>query len=160
MALIKPSRPQYKPEDNLTVAGQYYVVCSGVNQDIPNERFPGKFLIAIEFVVVDERFPKLRGKRTAIVCGQSIYQDRLTGKKSHLLQYAEMMGAVDPRRGYDPEQHLDMYYMVGCEVHGGKAVVRTVMPMPHPSIGMAASAKLPTPSDLPATPTGDDVLPF
>lgn len=160
MAVIRPSRPQYKPEDNLTVAGQYYVVCSAVNQGVPNEKYPGKTLIAIEFTLVDERFPKLKGKKTAIVCGETIYQDRLTGRKSHLLQYAEMMGVMDAKRGYDPETHLDQYYMVGCEIHSGKAMVRTIMPMPHPSVGMAASAKLPQTAEMPAAPSGDDVVPF
>lgn len=157
---ISPSRPQYKPEDNLLVAGQYYVLCTGVNQGLPNEKYPGKTLIAIEFTVVDERFPKLKGKKTAIVCGETIYQDRLTGKKSYLLQYAEMMGITDAKRGYDPEVHLDQYYMVGCEVFAGRACVRTIMPMPHPSVGMAASAKLPVAAEMPQSVAGDDVVPF
>lgn len=138
MAFVKPSRPQYNPEQDLKVAGQFFAQCVRVEQGMPWDKYPGKTLIAIEFEVQDDRFPRERGKRSAIVCGESIFFDKKTGKKSALYQHACLMGVKQPGAGFDPEvEFLDKWYYITTEVDPAKhiAYVRNAIPMPTPQGG-------------------------
>lgn len=159
MAMVKPSRPQFKPEEVLDTAGQYFAQCVRVEQGIANEKYPGgKPLVAIEFILVDDRYPALRGKRTSIVCAESIFRDPQTRRESHFLAHCRMMGAPNPERGVDPEMFVGRHYYVTCEEHDGKAYVRAAVPMPSPAPGQRPAVDPPRDVHLP--PTMDEPPPF
>lgn len=160
MALVRPSRPQYKPEEDLTVAGQYYARCTRVEQGLPNKSFPGgRPQVVIEFTVGGDCAADLKGKKCAIVCTESIYRDPVTKRESHFLQHCRMMGAQSPEQGVDPETFMGKYYWVRVEESGGKCYVRAAMP-----------AAAPTPKGRPPAPVemavaspddqGDNLPPF
>jgi hypothetical protein len=158
MAFIKPSRPQYDPKDDLRSSGQFYSVCSGVIELDPDPKYNSrKGRLAIEFTVVDPRFPHLRGKKTASVVGASVYKDPKTGKESKLVQIARMMGVVDPLKGFDPDVFLDKYYYVSCELHEGKAFPTIITPASAPSPEGARTHKPTHPVDADVLPPTEDI---
>jgi hypothetical protein len=159
MAMTKPSPPPYNPADDLKEEGQFRAVCTGVRQGIPWPEYPKNTRVAIEFTVSDPLRKDLRGKKCAIVCGDSIYKDKRSGKESHLLQYARMAGATSPQLGFDPDTLLDKWFMIQTEVYNGKAMVRRLMPVGAPSVneplsGIAefidpATAEMPPNDEIP-----------
>lgn len=143
MGMIQPSREPYNPAEDLKVAGTFLCVCSDVVMDIPHKIYPGKYSIAIQFTVVDPLHERLRGKKTAIVCGQSIYRPKKGGKDSLLLQYMLQAGVVEPWKGCDPTTLLDKMFHVRCELYNGKAMVRGLMPATHATQQQAAPPIVP-----------------
>lgn len=135
MALTKPSAQPYNPDDDLNVEGTFYAVCSQVKQGLENKQFPKQTNVAIEFTVNDDRFKQFKGKKAAIVCIDSVYKDKKSGKESHFLQYARMMGYSKPEQGVDPDTFLDKWYMITTVLYNGKAMVRSAIPMPSPTGG-------------------------
>lgn len=159
MAFIKPSREQYKPELQLTIPGQYLCRCRSVTQGMPNPKYEGKTNLAIEFEIQDDRIPKFRGQRVAIVCPESVYRDPTTGKESYLLQYARMMGVPNPEKGFDPETFIGKWYWVTAVEVDGKCVVRAALPMPAPVPGQPAGQITP-PSAPPVDHSDGERVPF
>lgn len=159
MAMTKPSRPQYKPELDLTTPGQFFAQCVRVEQGLPNKSYPeGKPLVAIEFEVKDDRFPALIGKRCSIVCADSIYRDPQTRRESHFLVHARMMGSPNPERGVDPELFVGRWYYITCEAVDTGCYVRAAVPMPNPN--PSAGVKQPPPPAVDLPEQGPDVVPF
>jgi hypothetical protein len=157
---IRPSREQYKPEDDLKVSGSFLAVCSDVQQGIPWDEYPGKTRIAIQFTISDGRHPRLKGKKTAIVCGESVYKPKSGGKPSHLYTYAQMMGVVAPERGFDPEQFLDKWYMITTELYNGKAMVRSAIPVASPVSSQAVPTASPVTEEMIADVAAEEKPPF
>lgn len=154
MAFIPPSREQYDPKKDLTTPGQFFAKCRRVEQGLPDKEHPGKTLIAIEFEVVDKRHPALIGKRTAIVCGESVYTNRDTGKLTRLMEHAQRMGIKDVARGFDPEEFVGNIYYITCEMYGDRAFTRVAVALP-PGYGEQTANK-PTPP----TPSVDELPPL
>lgn len=130
MALVKPSREQYKPEDDLKVAGSYVAQCTRIEQGLPYPAWPDKTRVAIEFTVDDTRTPQQKGKKVAIVVPESIFDGKGKRPDSLFLQYCRAMGGIQPERGCDPDQFLHKWYLVTAVQHGERCVVRAVVPLP------------------------------
>lgn len=132
MAFVPPTREKYDPTRNLTVPFQGWAKCIRVEQGLPHPTRAGKFNCVITFEVQDNRFPALKGLRTAIVAQETVYVDPDTGRESHFLQHGRSMGAPNPERGFDPEQFVGKLYHVTCEVVDGRAFVRLAIPYQEP----------------------------
>ena len=128
MAMVEKSKQQYDPSDNLDTPGTYHAICSDVKQGIENKSYPnGKPLIVIEFTVLVGQ-GLATGKKVAIVCGESLYRDKRSGRKSRFLTHSEEMGIADPESGYDPCCHLDRHYTITADVNDGKMFVTRAVP--------------------------------
>lgn len=125
MAVIKPSRERYDPEQDLKVTGQFWSTCRRIEQGIPSKKYRGKTLIAVEFEIADARHPEQAGKRVAFVVPESIYTDPDDGSETILMGYARAMGFNDFTKQFDPEKEfLGKRYYVTCELIDGKISVR------------------------------------
>jgi hypothetical protein len=153
---IKPTAIQYNPEDDLRSSGVFYAVCSDVKYNIENrDTDRSKPNCAIEFIIVDKKYPHLVGKKTAIVCSQSVYRDKKNGKESNLVVHARAMGVVKPELGFDCDVFKDKFFDVECELYNGKAYVRFANPAPSPN----AEGWRPGSDDMPDVPNKEE-LPF
>lgn len=157
MSFIKPTRPKVDPESRLVVPGQYWAKCIEVRQGEPHHRFPGKTMIAIEFEIVDKRYPDLKGKRTAIVAQETVYVDPETGRPSHLLAHARMMGVVGAERGFDPQAFVGRIFYVNAEAYNGQCYVRSAVPAAEGTITGNKVNPPPPPKAPPPLIDGDDV---
>lgn len=162
MAMIRPSAPQYKPEDDLQVAGQFMARCVAIRTGLPNKSFPnGKPNMAIEFVIDDDNYRKLKGKKTAIICTESVFRDPETRRESHLLAHARMMGHPEPEKGVDPETFIGKWYMIRVEQVDGRCYVRTAMLMPTPTgRGVQPGVTLPAAAGPDADGPDGETVPF
>jgi len=157
---IKPSRPQFQPELQLRTPGMYFATCTGITYDIPNEKYPGKCYLAIEFEINDPRFPKLKGQRCSIVCGQSVYYNPRDGKKSQLYQHAVNMGIKEPHRGFDPEMFVGSTYYLMTDLIPGRDTCAVRMATLIPG-GAAATTTPPTATEeLPHLELSDELPPY
>ena len=127
--MLMPSREPYNPADDLKAAGVFLCTCSDIIADVPSKKYAGKFDIVIQFTVSDMGAGQHNGKKTAIVCGQSIYRPKKGGKDSLLLQYMIQAGVKEPWNGCDPFELLNRRFHVRTELHNGKAYVRGLMPV-------------------------------
>ena len=126
---IKPSRPKYNPDDDASEEGDFVSICTYIHYDIPSKVYAGKFNCAIEFTIIDKRYPKQVDKKCSIVCGQAIYKDKKTGKKSHLYTYLESAGFTNLERGADLDAMLNKRYVCRVVASQGKYFVRGLVPL-------------------------------
>lgn len=161
MAFVKPSRPQFKPEQQLKIPGAYFAKCVRVEQGMPWEKFPAKTLIAIEFELNDPRFPELAGKITSAVLPESLYFNKRDGKKSAFYMFSVTAGVPSPDKGYDPETYfLDRHFYIVCESLPDRedVVVRQAVVIPNAKV--APNAKEPLPAVPVVPPLDGDIVPF
>lgn len=158
MAFIKPSRERYDPEKELSVAGSFATKCIRIEQGIPDPKWKGKTLIAVEFEIDDDDQEELKGLRCSFVVPESIYVRPEDNEPTIFLTYARMMGVKEAEKGFDPVAHwLNKRFYVVTELYQGKARVRQAIPIPVKTPTAAVPAVSPP---APTTPPKNGKVPF